>query len=282
MRVDLAPALDSNPWITKAEAGWNNLTQHSGVLSHLLIAILILIATLFLAKWISNIVKRAAKRYSQTDADRTLPEFLSQVVWWFILIIGLVAILNRLGVETTSILTVLGAASLAVGLALQGTLSNVAAGIMLLIQKPYRIGDIVTLGEATGTIHRLGLFSTEITNGDHHRVYIPNAKIFAERIVNISHYDIRKIEILITVSSDTDIESTLKMMRELAKNHPSIVATPEVWAGIDSFKETGISLKLWAHTEIGAFLQTRADLFLSLKLAFDKNKLSLNFNPLPK
>ncbi|WP_343684361.1 hypothetical protein [Asticcacaulis sp.] len=95
-------------FVANVQTFWDDLTQHSEFLSNLLIAALILMFTLFLSQWLSNTVRNTAKRYAHSDADRTLPEFLSQVVWWLIMVVGLVVILNRLGVQTTSILTVLG------------------------------------------------------------------------------------------------------------------------------------------------------------------------------
>lgn len=264
-------------FFSNVQSYWGDLTQHSEFLSNLLIAALILVVTLFLSQRLSNTVRNAAKKYAHSDADRTLPEFLSQVVWWLVMLVGLVVILNRLGVQTTSILTVLGAASLAIGLALQGTLSNVATGIMLLVQKPYRIGDIVTVGDTTGVVHRLGLFSTEITNGDHHKIYIPNAKIFSDRIVNISHYGIRRIELILDVDYATDLEAALDLIRTVAEKHPGVVTQPAVWAGVEAMADSSIKLKLWAHTSVTQYVQTRADLLLDLRKAFDENGIDIPY-----
>lgn len=260
-----------------AIAQWGDLTRHSEFLSNLLIAGVILAVTLFLSQWLSNTVKRTAKRYSHSDADRTLPEFLSQVVWWLVLIIGLVAILHRLGVQTTSILTVLGAASLAIGLALQGTLSNVAAGIMLLAQKPYRIGDVVNIGDTTGTVHRLGLFSTEITNGDHHKIYMPNAKVFSDRIINITHYGVRRVELILDVDYDTNLDAALKLLHDVAIKNPAVISQPEVWAGVEAFADSSVQLKLWAHVPVTQYIQARADLLLDIKKAFDAHGISIPY-----
>ncbi|ADU15090.1 mechanosensitive ion channel family protein [Asticcacaulis excentricus] len=257
-----------NYFVSNVQTFWGDLTQHSAFLSNLLIAALILMVTLFLSQWLSNTVRKAAKRYAHSDADRTLPEFLSQVVWWLIMVVGLVVILNRLGVQTTSILTVLGAASLAIGLALQGTLSNVASGIMLLVQKPYRIGDTVTIGDVTGTVGRLGLFSTELTNGDSHKVYIPNAKIFSDRIINISHYGHRTLAIMVTVDFATDLDKALSILKKVMGSHPGTLSTPEVWAGVENFADNGVQLKVTAQVTVAQHGQVRADVLKSVKEEF--------------
>ena len=122
---------------------WRHLAEKPDFFGHIGWAAVILLVTLVVANMASNAVRRAARRLVHKDGDRTLLEFFSQIVRWLVLIFGLVMCLNRLGVQTASLLTVLGAASLAIGLALQNTLSNVAAGLMILLNKPYRIGDVV-------------------------------------------------------------------------------------------------------------------------------------------
>ncbi|MFT3998370.1 MAG: mechanosensitive ion channel family protein [Asticcacaulis sp.] len=264
-------------FVANVKTFWGDLTQHSEFLSNLLIAGLILMVTLFLSQWLSNTVKNTAKRYAHSDADRTLPEFLSQVVWWLIMVVGLVVILNRLGVQTTSILTVLGAASLAIGLALQGTLSNVASGIMLLVQKPYRIGDSVIIGDMTGTVGRLGLFSTEITNGDNHKVYIPNSKIFSDRIVNISHYGHRTLALLVTVDFGTNLDEALALLRQKVEEHPSTQAVPPVWSGVENFTDNGVQLKVTAQVTVVQYGQARADILKLIKESFHAHGIDIPY-----
>jgi len=154
---------------------WERFSSHPDVWGHVLSALIVLIITLLVSGWVSDFVKRVARRMTANEADRTLPEFFSQVVRWILLTVGFVMVLNKLGVETTSFITVLGAASLSIGLALQNTLGNVAAGLMILFTKPYRIGDSVITGETKGRVHRLGVFTTEVDNYDNIRVYVPNA-----------------------------------------------------------------------------------------------------------
>jgi len=244
------------------------------LLTNLLIVAFIFVLTLCVARWLSGLSRRFARRLSHAGADRTLPEFFAQLVNWLVWIIGAVAILQRFGVSTTSIVAVLGAMSLAIGLSLQGTLSNVASGILLLTQKPYRIGDIVTIGDTTGVIHRLGLFSTEITNGDNHRIFVPNAKISSDRIVNISHNGTRRIELLLEVGYGTDLEAALTLLRSLARAHPQVLPDPDIWAGVEAFRDSSIVLKLLAHTSVDAYGQVRADLLLDIRKSFDAHHIA--------
>ncbi|HUH09404.1 MAG TPA: mechanosensitive ion channel domain-containing protein, partial [Brevundimonas sp.] len=130
---------------------------------NLTIAALIFVVTLFVARWASGVTRRVLGRMRAFRHDQTVLSFAAQVVRVVIIIIGLIAVLQRLGVQTTSIIAVLGAASLAVGLALQGTLSNVAAGVMLLVLRPYRVGEVIDVGGASGTVQKLDLFTTQLT-----------------------------------------------------------------------------------------------------------------------
>ena len=174
-----------------------------------------LIVTILVSGWVSDAVKRMARRLTPNEADRnSLPEFLSQVVRWILLTIGLVIFLNRIGIETTSFITVLGAASLSIGLALQNTLGNTAAGLMILFTKPYRIGDSVALGETKGRIHRLGVFTTEVDNYDNIRVFVPNAKVFATEIQNLTTNGALKIDLKVEVGYETDLAKALEVVKD--------------------------------------------------------------------
>ncbi|MEI9905857.1 MAG: mechanosensitive ion channel family protein [Asticcacaulis sp.] len=162
-----------------------------------------------------------------------------------ILTLGFVAIMNRLGVATASFITVLGAASLSIGLALQGTLGNVASGLMLLFTKPYRIGDSVHVGEISGTVHRLGVFSTEIDSGDNVRVYVPNSKVFSSEICNLSANGALKIEVRVDVGYETDLKAALDLLLDVAKAQPDRLATHEPVTSLVEFAASGITARVW-------------------------------------
>ncbi|MFT4089361.1 MAG: mechanosensitive ion channel [Asticcacaulis sp.] len=254
------------------------LSHHADdIITNLIVVCIILALTLFVARWLSGIARRIARRLANVGADRTVPEFFAQVVNWLVWLVGAVAILQRFGVSTTSIIAVLGAMSLAIGLALQSTLSNVATGILLLAQKPYRIGDIVTIGDTTGTVHRLGLFSTEITNGENNRVYIPNSKIFTDRIINISHNGTRRLELILDVDYDTDIDAAIELIRVVTRSHPHILKQPEIWVGVEAFRDSSVAIKFGAQTTVLDYGQVKADLLLDIKKAFDAHNISIPY-----
>jgi small conductance mechanosensitive channel len=186
----------------------------------LFVAALILVLTLWISGWIAHAVRRALERFSRTREDRTLQSFGSSVSRWAVLIVGLIAVLTRLGVETTSIIAVVGAASLAIGLALQGALGNVAAGVMLLILRPYKVGDFVEIAGKQGVVTSLKLFTTEIDTLDNIRVTAPNGKIFGDLITNFTAHGERRIDVFFSVDIEDDLDKAVEVLRAVAEAQP--------------------------------------------------------------
>ncbi len=242
---------------------------HPDLLLNIGFALGILVVTLVVSRLAADAVRKVAKRVSQTDADRTMPEFLSQVVRWMLLTLGLVAVMNRLGIETASFITVLGAASLSIGLALQGTLGNVASGLMLLFTKPYRIGDTVRVGDTNGRVKRLGLFNTEIDNLENIRVFVPNAKIFSNEICNISTNGALKLELRVDVGYDTDLAAAIDLLTGVAKAQPDHMTTHEVSIGLHEFAASGITVRMWIWVMPAVVLTARTRWMIDVKAALN-------------
>src|SRR6185312_9563691 len=166
-----------------------------GLAVNLALAGLILAGTLWAASWLSTLAGRAIQRaHRHSPPDATLQSFVTSLVRYVVVIIGLIAVLQQLGVKATSVIALLGAGSLAIGLAMQGSLSNVAAGVMLLVLRPYRVGDVVEINGKVGTVRRLDLFMTELSDPDDLNVFMPNGKVFGEMIVNYSTPSRRRME----------------------------------------------------------------------------------------
>jgi small conductance mechanosensitive channel len=248
---------------------WHMLTAKPEVLSNIGWAAALMAVTMVLSSLIGDTVKRMSRRLVHRDADRTLPEFFSQVVRWLVLLIGLVAVLNRLGVQTASLITVLGAASLAIGLALQGTLSNVAAGLMLLFTKPYRIGDSVKIGEVTGKVHRLGLFSTEIDNVDNVRVYVPNTKVFSNEITNLTTNGASRVELRVEVGYGTDLDAAVALLIDVAKAQADHLPAHEVAVNLHEFAASGIIVRMWIWTLPSNAPKAKTRWIIAVKQALD-------------
>jgi len=254
------------------------LTDMAGDLAiNLGVALLILFATMFAAKWASGVARRALTRVRGFRHDPTVLSFAVQVVRVLVYAIGFIAVLQRLGVQTTSIIAVLGAASLAVGLALQGTLSNVAAGMMLLILRPYRVGDVININGNVGSVQRLDLFMTQLADGNNTKIMVPNAKVFADTILNLSGQKTRRIDLKIGVGYGDDLTQAREVLTATARAHPDILADPAPWSGVNDLLDSSVEMTLQAWVKSEDYVQTRADLLQGVKEALDRAGIEIPY-----
>jgi small conductance mechanosensitive channel len=181
----------------------------------LAVAALILVLTFWAAGWGAGLAKRAIGRVHSRSggADVTLQSFMGSLTRYAIIIVGLMMVLTQLGVKTTSLLAVLSGLLLGIGLALQGALSNVAAGVMLLLFRPYRVGDLVEVGGRMGTVQSLDLMVTEMNTPDNLKVVAPNGKIFGDFIVNYTKPDRRRLDVTFHIPPTRDLEAVLEAMK---------------------------------------------------------------------
>jgi small conductance mechanosensitive channel len=244
---------------------------------NLAIAALIVVVTWFGSRWAAGAARRALGRVRGLREDKTVEGFIVQVVRVVVISVGLIAVLQRLGVQTTSIIAVLGAASLAVGLAMQGTLSNVAAGVLLLILRPYRVGEVVDIGGMAGVVQKLDLFTTQMTNANNVKIVVPNSQVLGGVIQNISGQITRRIEIDFTVSYSADLNEAREVIRSTAAGHGKVLGDPAVWTGVTGLLDSAVQITLHAHVRSGDWWQTRADLFQMVKEALDQAGIEIPF-----
>jgi small conductance mechanosensitive channel len=195
---------------------------------NLLVGVVILLATFWAAGWGAGLARRAMGRVRRHNGepDVTLQSFVASLVRYLVIVVGMVAVLQQLGVKTTSVLAVLGAASIAVGLALQGTLSNVAAGVMLLLFRPYRVGDLVEIAGRMGTVKTLDLFVTELATVDNLKVMAPNGKIFGDFIVNYSTPAKRRVDVVFHIGPRQDLGAVLEAVKALLAADKRVLKDP--------------------------------------------------------
>lgn len=244
---------------------------------NLVIAVVIFAATLLAAKWAARATRRALSRVRGFGHDQTVLSFAVQVVRVVVIIIGLIAVLQRLGVQTTSIIAVLGAASLAVGLALQGTLSNVAAGVLLLVLRPYRVGDVIDIGGVVGSVQRLDLFVTQMANANNHKIIVPNSKVLGDVILNLSGQTTRRIEIVFGVGYGEDLNAARALLAAVARGHDKVLPDPAPWTGVTALKDSAVQIALHTWVRSEDWWQTQADLMQGGKEALDSAGVEIPF-----
>ncbi len=250
---------------------WSKLVDTGGNLAiNLTVAVLILLVTLWAAGWAAKLTTRGFSRLSRRHRpDPMLQVFAASLARNLVLVIGLITVLQHLGIRTTSIIAVLGAASLAVGLALQGALSNVASGVLILIFRPFRVGDRVQVAGKEGTVRALDLFTTELIDPDNVRVIVPNGKAFGEVIVNYSRHENRRIELAFGIDYEDDVDLALETLIQTAEADPRVLKLPAPWAKLTKLGESSVTVTLRAWTSPADYWDARFDLTKTVKEAFD-------------
>ncbi|HYJ09063.1 MAG TPA: mechanosensitive ion channel family protein [Polyangiaceae bacterium] len=207
-----------------------------------------------LASWAQRVVLRSFER---TRVDATVVRFLASAVRYVLLIAALVSCLSGFGITTTSFAAVLGAAGIAVGLAFQGTLSNFAAGLMLLLFRPFKVGDTIKVGAHTGTVKALELFSTVLATGDNRRVVLPNSALSNQPLENVTYYTTRRAEVLLPFPLRANAEELLPVLIERARTVANVNAEPPPDAKIQDFQNRTMNVLLgaWCETEHHAAVQ---------------------------
>lgn len=209
--------------------------------------------------------------------DETLRRFFSKVVRYALLVLVVVTVLAQFGVQTASIIAALGAVGLAIGLALQGTLQNIAAGIMLLVLRPFRTGEYIDAGSVSGTIQEIGLFATELKTFDGLYVLAPNAELWNTPVTNYTRNPVRMTEIAIGIGYEDDIEEAQRIYREMASADPRILDDPAPNAFVKELGDSAVVVAVRYWTKTTDWFSTKLDFTKAAKLAFDKEGISIPF-----
>jgi len=231
----------------------------------------VLMAVLILAVgwWVSNRVANAVKRaLGRTNADATFTPVMASLVQWAIRVVAIVAALGKFGVAAASILTVLGAAGLAIGLALQGTLQNIAAGLMLLLLRPFKVGDYIEgIGTTAGTVNEIGLFTTRLTKSDGVVMFVPNSTIWANPVTNFTANERRRVVLNVTIAEDQNIEESLASLHRIVKTDPRIIDddATKPWIAVAEYTDTGVKLNVGVWTSRADYPNVQADLLRQIK-----------------
>lgn len=238
----------------------------------LISALLVLIVGLYLIRLIIRIVNKIMIR---REVEPTLANFVSDILLWGLRLLLVVTFISRLGIETTSFVAILGAMGLAIGMSLQGSLSNFAGGMLIILFKPFRVGDTIEAQGVNGTVEEIEIFTTRLRTGNNQTIYIPNGILSNGIIVNYSQQQIRRADLSFAVSYDTDIEAAKKRIAEIMDQHPKVVKQPQPEVFIREINASSIVLGVrpWAKNE--DFSQVSSDILQQTKTAFDQSGISV-------
>ncbi len=252
-----------------------NAEQLIDVGLNVLAAIAILVVGWIVAGWVGRLVRSASERDPRIDV--TLATVFARVARWAVLVFTVIAVLDRFGVQTTSLVALLGAAGLAIGLALQGALSNVAAGVMILGLRPFRIGDAVDIGGTVGAVEDVGLVATKMRTFDGVPVFMPNSRIWGNEIKNYSRADRRRIDLTVGVGYGDDLDRAIVALTAVVAAEPRILVDPEPLVKVNGLGDSAVDLLVRVWTLPADFLATQMDLTKAVKQRLDAEGISIPF-----
>ncbi|WP_310607703.1 small-conductance mechanosensitive channel MscS [Buttiauxella brennerae] len=237
-------------------------------------AIAIIIVGMIVARVVSNTINRVMLA---RGIDATVADFLSALVCYGIIAFTLIAALGRVGVQTASVIAVLGAAGLAIGLALQGSLSNLAAGVLLVTFRPFRAGEYVDLGGIAGTVLNVQIFSTTLRTVDGKIVVVPNGKIIAGNIINFSREPVRRNEFIIGVAYDSDIDKVKQILTDIINSDDRVLKDREITVRLNEFGPSAINFVVRAWSNSGDLQNVYWDVLERVKREFDVQGISFPY-----
>ncbi len=238
-------------------------------------AIAVLVVGWILAGWASRAVNQGLSKIEKVDA--TLRGFLASLTRYIVLIFTIVAVLNRFGVQTTSIIAVLGAASLAIGLALQGTLSNVAAGVMLLFFRPFKVGDYVEAGGLAGTVKVITLFVTELSTPDNVQILAPNSQIWGSAIKNYSFHETRRLDLSLGISYEDDVDKAIGLVEAMARADDRVLDDPAPMVVVGELADSSVNLVIRLWCKSADYWPLKFDMTKALKQRMDAEGISIPY-----
>lgn len=233
----------------------------------------------FVGKWIVNrVVKVLGKLLRKIDGiDEILVKFLENIAYYSLITAVILAALNKLGITTTSFLAILGAAGLAVGLALKDSLGNFASGVMIIIFKPFRVGDFVTAGGVTGSVSEVGIFNSVFVTGDNQRIVVPNSSITSGSITNVNAFDTRRVDLVVGISYDDDIKKAKDLITNLLTSHEKILVDKGITVAVSELADSSVNFVVRAWVNTPDYWEVRFFLIENIKLVFDKEGITIPY-----
>ena len=239
-----------------------------------LYAVLIIFVGRWIVKLLLKIIKTALEK---TSIEETVRIFVANLLNTLLMVIIFIAAINQLGIETTSIIAMLGAAGLAIGLSLQGSLANFAAGILVVIFKPYKVGDYIEAGSAAGTVLDIQIFSTVLKTGDNKIVIIPNGIIMKDSIVNYSGQATRRVDIIASCGYEDDIDKVKEILRDILNQEDRILAEPEPKIAVSELADNSINFIVRPWVNSSDVLNVRYSILEQIKKRFDEEGISIPY-----
>lgn len=238
------------------------------------LALLIFIVGRIAAKITTSLVRRALAR---TDIEDTLERFLCNILYAVLMIVVVIATINQLGIQTTSLLAVLGAAGLAVGLALQGSLSNFAAGVLIIAFRPYKVGDFIEAGGVSGSVEEVQIFTTILKSPDNKIIIVPNSQVMAAEIVNYSARDTRRVDLVAGCGYDDDLDKVTRVLNEIVNSDERVLKDPAPTIAVSELADSSVNFVVRPWVNSGDYWGVYFDLTETIKKRFDQEGIAIPY-----
>lgn len=240
----------------------------------LIAAILIFIIGKWLAHKISSLITKLLKK---NNIDATLVNFLESITYYTFLIVVIIATAGQLGINTTSFITIVGAAGLAIGLALKDSLSNFASGVMLIMFRPFKVGNFVNAGGVSGTVVSIALFNTILKTPDNQKIIVPNSKITNNVITNVTANDTRRVDLVIGISYDDDIKKAKEVLNRIIQEEDRILDTPKAKIAVSELADSSVNFIVRPWVKTSEYWDVYFDLTEKIKITFDEEGIHIPY-----
>ncbi len=256
----------------------NWLIDNQQMLIDFAIKLLVALAIVIIGKFIANMVRKGVvKVMRRKGMDEAIISFISSLLYGMLFFIVIVAAISHLGFNTTSLVAIVGAAGLAVGLALQGSLSNFASGVLLIVFKPFKSGDFIEVSGVTGIVEKILIFSTELRTGDNKTVIIPNGSITSGTITNYSTKPTRRIDLIIGVSYDADLAKTKALLHKVVSADERVLKDQAITVGVSELADSSVNFVVRPWVKSSDYWPTYFDLLEKIKTELDNEGIEIPF-----
>ncbi|MDH3978790.1 MAG: mechanosensitive ion channel [Gammaproteobacteria bacterium] len=250
----------------------------TGVFMEFGINLIVAVIIFIVGKWVAGFVTKMFKKaMARTDMEDTLENFLANMLYYVLMAVVIIATIGRLGVETTSLLAVLGAAGLAVGLALQGSLSNFASGVMIVAFRPYRVGDVIQAGGVTGKVDEVQIFTTIMKTPDNKCIIVPNSQIMAGEITNFSTHPTRRVDLVAGCGYDDDLDKVRNVLKSIIEAEDRILEDPAPTIAISELADSSVNFVVRPWVNAADYWDVYFALNEQIKKRFDAEGLSIPY-----
>ncbi|KJZ17075.1 MULTISPECIES: mechanosensitive ion channel domain-containing protein [Halomonas] len=235
-------------------------------------------AIFIIGRWVAKAVHRVVvKGMQRADVEPLLVKFLGNILYALLLTFVILAAISRIGIQTASLIAVIGAAGLAVGLALQGSLANFAAGVMVIIFRPYRIGDYVEAGGVSGTVEDVQIISTELSTPDNRKIIVPNGQMMSGAVVNYSAHATRRVDLTVGVGYDDDIDTVRRVLESVVADDPRVLSEPAPNIRMNAMGDSSITWIVRPWVQASDYWDVYWEMTEEIKRRFDREGISIPF-----